>query len=230
MDPLDPKSRLKLNFQGYNTDRNFQPSNERVFPTTPSTFPQPVFGTTNTAAATADHGGFAAGAAGNGQNAYAAPQVGGYFPPYGSQQQTAPSPMTQNTASFPSNPAFPAQRGTYPQTYDPTSPLTHQFANQNLGGPQRQGSPFARQASPVPRAYNASPAANGQPPRSPHGLPSPALDGPGRSPSLVAEIEPPNKMPGKYPPGITKRGQNLHAFVETFFKENISRARERNKR
>ena len=42
------------------------------------------------------------------------------------------------------------------------------------------------------------------------------------------EEQPPEKIPEKYSSNIVKRGQGLHALVESFFKENISRARDRN--
>lgn len=44
------------------------------------------------------------------------------------------------------------------------------------------------------------------------------------------EEQPPEKNPEKYSSNIVKRGQGLHALVESFFKENISRARDRNVR
>lgn len=42
--------------------------------------------------------------------------------------------------------------------------------------------------------------------------------------------EPPEKNPEKYSSNIAKRGQGLHVLVEAFFKENITRARDRNVR
>lgn len=46
----------------------------------------------------------------------------------------------------------------------------------------------------------------------------------------LSEAEMPEKNRDKYSPNIQKRGQGLHALVEAFFKENISRARDRNVR
>lgn len=42
--------------------------------------------------------------------------------------------------------------------------------------------------------------------------------------------EPPEKNPEKYSTNVAKRGQGLHVLVEAFFKENITRARDRNVR
>ncbi len=40
--------------------------------------------------------------------------------------------------------------------------------------------------------------------------------------------EPPEKTAQKFSENVIKRGQGLHALVEAFFKENITRARDRN--
>lgn len=42
--------------------------------------------------------------------------------------------------------------------------------------------------------------------------------------------EPPEKNPEKYSVNVGKRGQGLHVIVEDFFKQNITRARDRNVR
>ena len=42
--------------------------------------------------------------------------------------------------------------------------------------------------------------------------------------------EAPEKNPDKYSSSVLKRGQALHVLVESFFKENITRARDRNVR
>ena len=58
-------------------------------------------------------------------------------------------------------------------------------------------------------------------------LTPPAADGSSQSAPLEV---PPEKNPDKYSPNIGKRGHGLHALVEAFFKENITRARDRNLR
>ena len=230
---MDPKKRLQINFQGYNTDRNFQPSNDRVFPTTPSTFPQPVFG--NAGGSTPNANAYANNHA---QSPYGN-QAGGYFSQYSQPQQPMSTYQTQGQGQYQNQfqgqnlaapqPAYQQRQNGYNMN-DPTSPLAHQFANQNLGAPQRQGSPFGRQASPNARLYSNNQQAGLQQSRSQQNvLTPPAQDTTGRSLSPTIE-EPPEKNPDRYSSNIVSRGQNLHAFVETFFKENITRARERNKR
>ncbi|KAL9634245.1 MAG: hypothetical protein Q9164_004210 [Protoblastenia rupestris] len=234
MDPnMDPKKRLQINFQGYNTDRNFQPSNDRVFPTTPSTFPQPVFG--NAGGSTPNANAYANNHA---QSPYGN-QAGGYFSQYSQPQQPMSTYQNQGQGQYQNQfqgqnlaapqPAYQQRQNGYNMN-DPTSPLAHQFANQNLGAPQRQGSPFGRQASPNARLYSNNQQAGLQQSRGQQNvLTPPAQDTAGRSLSPTIE-EPPEKNPDRYSSNIVSRGQNLHAFVETFFKENITRARERNKR
>ena len=232
MDPnIDPKKRLQINFQGYNTDRNFQPSNDRVFPTTPSTFPQPVFGTAGSTTPNASTFGNS-----QGQTQYGA-QGGGYFTGFNQTQQ--PMPTYQGQGQYQTqyqgqqglaapSAAYQQRQGGYSMN-DPTSPLAHQFANQNLGTPQRQGSPFGRQPSPNSRLYTNNQQSSLQQSRSQQSLLSPSHGSSGQSLSPSSD-EPPEKNPEKYSTNVASRGHALHSFVETFFKENIARARERNKR
>jgi len=105
---------------------------------------------------------------------------------------------------------------------DPTSGLARQFSNQNLGSNQRQASPLVRQPSP-----------NNQRPRN---APGPGHNTYGNHLALPingtsateSDDRPPERNPEKYSSNLQKRGQVLHASVEAFFKENISRARDRN--
>jgi len=247
MDPnMDPKKRLQLNFGGlggggYSNDRNYAPTNERVFPTTPSTFPQSVFPASNAA------------------NEYVSAQIqtnyagqnAGYFPTGAYQTQYSPqSPYSQaqyqgqyqyqtpqhNLAAPQSS--YQQQRQTGYNSQDPNSGLARQFSNQNLGTPHRLPSPYGRQPSPGARQYQ-----NGQQPTSQQNrnqvnyvsnqqshstlLTPSTTNGSGRSLSASTE-EPPEKNANKYSSNIQKRGHGLHALVEAYFKENISRARDRN--
>ena len=248
---IDPKKQLHLNFGalggggGYNNDRNYTPTNERVFPTTPSNFPHSIF---------------PAGQAANDyigaqiQSPYGGPN-GGYFPSGGyqaqySQPQTSyqqpnqyqyqPQPQYQQQNILAPQPSY-QQRQTGYNANDPTSGLARQFSNQNLGTPQRQASPFARQ--PSPRSYQNGQQNQAQLARSQHGFTSNQSTTPTLASSLSngnfsgsslygapTEEQPPEKNPEKYSSNIVKRGQGLHALVESFFKENISRARDRNVR
>ena len=240
MDPNTPNNqkapsalnnRPHLNFgagNGFGTDRTYEASNNRVYPTTPSTFPQPVF-QSQMAQASNDYLGAkiqsptAASVYGNG---------GGYFvnqafqqqqyvpqqqqPQYSNQYQQTNLPLPQ--------PSYPQRQGGY-NTHDPTTGLAHQFSNQNLGAVPRQGSPFGRHPSPSQPLRPAGPSSQ-------HSYGSRltiATSSAKESPSPVPH-EPPEKNPEKYSSNVSKRGAGLHVFVESFFRDNIDRARERNAR
>lgn len=252
MDPnMDPKKRLHLNFGGlggggtYNNDRNYTPTNERVFPTTPSTFPQSVFQASHPAN---DYVGAQVQ-----QNGYAA--QAGYFPTgaYQAQYSSPQSPYQQNQGQFQGQYANQHQQqnlvtpqSSYQQRQtgfnpnDPTTGLARQFSNQNLGPSQRQASPLGRQPSPSSRLYPNAPQGQIQQTRNQQSyvtnqqsqsslLAPPVADSNAQSLSPSTE-EPPEKNGDKYSINVAKRGHGLHALVEAFFKENIVRARDRNLR
>ena len=221
-------NRLHLNFGaagGYNNDRNYATSDGNVYPTTPSTFPQPFKNpTTKTPtdfrpAPTQSPAGYSGGT--------------GYFvnppyqPAYGQPpQQVAYQGQYQQQPSLASpQPSYTQQQrqGGYPPN-DPNSGLAHQFSNQNLGSAQRQGSPFGRQPSPSQR-----PRTGGSQPH--YGsLLTPSMPAANKSSQEPVLDEPPEKNPEKYSSNVAKRGQGLHVLVEAFFRENITRARDRNLR
>ncbi|KAL8998015.1 MAG: hypothetical protein Q9169_002855 [Polycauliona sp. 2 TL-2023] len=220
-------NRLRLNFGGagggFNNPRNYQPSDGRVYPTTPSTFPQPVFPSTQSNQIPNDY----VNAQMQPPGVYGAPATAGYFNnpmPYNSQygqQQQHNQYQNQYPAPIPQAPQSSyQQRPAY--NNDPTSGLARQFSNQNLGSNQRQASPLVRQPSP-----------NNQRPRNPAGQGhstygnhlTPQING---TSGTESDERPPERNPEKYSSNLQKRGQVLHASVESFFKENISRARDRN--
>ncbi|KAL9614255.1 MAG: hypothetical protein Q9204_008845, partial [Flavoplaca sp. TL-2023a] len=219
-------NRLRLNFGGagggYNNARNYQPSDGRVYPTTPSTFPQPVFPSTQPSQIQTDYA--------NGQvqppGVYGAPSPAGYFnSPMAYQSQYGQQQNNQYQSQYQA-PNLQAPQSPYqqrpPYNNDPTSGLARQFSNQNLGSNQRQPSPLVRQPSP-----------NNQRPRNAAGQShntygnhlTPSING---TSGTESDERPPERNPEKYSSNLQKRGQVLHASVESFFKENISRARERN--
>lgn len=250
MDPnMDPKKRLHLNFGGLGGgqnygDRNFTPTNERVFPTTPSAFPHSVFQGSHPAN---DYVGAQVQ-----QNNYAG-QGGGYFPTgaYQAQYSTPQSPYAQNQGQFQGQyqtqyqqqglatpqPSYQQRQPAY-NSNDPTSGLARQFSNQNLGAPQRQPSPLNRQPSPNSRFFPNGQPLQGQATRNQQSyvsnqqnqssLLTPATAD-GGAQSAMNEV-PPEKNPDKYSANISKRTQGLHVIVESFFRENIKRARDRNLR
>ncbi|KAI4164686.1 MAG: hypothetical protein LQ342_001661 [Letrouitia transgressa] len=226
---MDSNNRLQLNFGacgGYNNDRNYAATDGRVFPTTPSTFPQPVFPSQG-AQPSNDY----LGTSMQTPTGFGAPSQGGYFvntslqPQYNQQSSNLYSTQYQQQQSTAQGTYSQRQGGYNPN--DPTSGLARQFSNQNLGSSQRQGSPFGRQPSPSsqrPRTAGAS----GQQSYGNHLTPPiPGADGRAEK---EEDVKPPEKNPDKYSSNVTKRGQSLHALVEAFFRENISRARDRNVR
>ena len=212
---MDPNSHLRLNFGGaggYNNDRNYAATDGRVFPTTPSTFPQPVFPSQG----------------GQPSNDFlgAGPPSGGYFitSPYQPQfSHQQPNQYQQSNVAAPQG-AYQQRPGGF-NANDPTSGLARQFSNQNLGSSQRQGNPFGRQPSPSSQRPRTTGGGGGQP----YGNHlSPPIGGAGGRSENEEDERPPEKNAEKYSTNITKRGQGLHVLVEAFFKENISRARDRN--
>lgn len=220
---MDP-NRMHLNFGagGYNNDRNYATTDGNVYPTTPSTFPQP-FKNPASKAPTDFHPAPVQSPAGYGAG-------GGYFmnppyqPAYGQPpQQVQYQGQYQQSVASP-QPSYPQQRqGGYPPN-DPNSGLAHQFSNQNLGTAQRQSSPLVRQPSPGQRPRTGG--------NQPHygNLLSPSVPVPNSQSQQPVVDEPPEKNPEKYSSNVGKRGQGLHVLVEAFFKENITRARDRNLR
>ncbi|OCL09536.1 kinase-like protein [Glonium stellatum] len=137
MNSNNPQNRLHLNFGFNDRTNNFAADAGRAFPTTPSTFPQPVF----------------PNQAGQ-QEVWGTQQTGnGYGPGYfmGNPYQ----PQYQQPGSL----QAPGSAYRSPGYNDGTNGLVHQFSHQNLGG--RSASPYGRQPSPSQRPRTAGAA--GQP-------------------------------------------------------------------
>jgi protein-serine/threonine kinase len=205
----NPQSnRLQLNFGLSGGDRNNynQDSSGRAFPTTPSTFPQPVY--PNQAgqqevwgAQQQQQTGFGAG----GGSATSASN--GYFMnPY----QQAQYQGQQGNLQAPGPARF----------NDAANGLVHQLSNQHLGGPGRSGSPYGRQASPSQRPRTAGERGyqqygyGGHTPRQPS----------------VNDEETPVKSPEKYSNNVLQQAKVSVNLVSTFFKDSVQRARDRNQR
>lgn len=195
-------NRLHLNF-GFNNQLNVQAEQGRAFPTTPSTFPQPlsggahgqqeVWGAQQTTSGITNQGYF-----------YNNPQPYQHLGP-GAGSPYSPSPGTPG--SYRSSP------------YDVTNGLAHQFGNQNLGGNSgRAGSPYNRQPSPGSRPRTGGGQQYGS-----------YLGGPPPGPSIYDD-EPPTKNLEKYSTVITERVKLQKMLTQEFFKENVERARARNER
>src|ERR1700759_60597 len=202
--------RLQLNF-GFNNDRA-PGADGRQFPTTPSTFPQPVYPKPN--------GQQEVWGAQQSNTGYGAAS---YFMNNPYQQQYNPQ-----SANMPNAPG--QYRSPPPQAQnaynDATNGLAQQFAHQNLGGnTPRSASPYARQPSPNTQQRPRTAGATTQ--HTPYGnFLSPQLPV-SASPSLTDD-EPPPKNPDRYGDNVMNKTKVSSGLVSTFFKDNVQRARDRN--
>lgn len=152
---------------------------------------------------------------------------GGYFMnnPYVSQNQYhGQNYQYQHSNNLQSpQPSYQTSSRPYmhPNANDGTNGLIQQFSNQDLGGGTRAGL-FNRTPSPNPRPRTAGNTGQGQ--YSNHL----AIPMPSRSPKPQEEEEQPN--PRKYSDNVQKRGTVAKQLVNSFFQENIERARDRNQR
>ncbi|KAI9851825.1 MAG: Serine/threonine-protein kinase [Thelocarpon superellum] len=220
---MDPNNRLQLNFG--NGDRNNQFS-DRAYPTTPSTFPQPVFqnqggGQDGFGQQPASNGyggaGGTGGAGGGGGNT----GTGGYFmnnlyTPQFSQQQQGYQPNFQAP-----QPSYQPRPGGY---NDGPNGLAQQLSHQHLGNPPR------------PSAGWRSPALGSQRPKaetsgSSHSSTVNQSSMANVSTPQLTKPELPEKMPEPYIGLNSKQAAILTGeYVANFFKQNVGRARDRNER
>ncbi|PQE06436.1 serine threonine- kinase cot-1 protein [Rutstroemia sp. NJR-2017a WRK4] len=208
-------NRLFLNF---GNDR-FAP-NDRAYPTTPSTFPNPIF-------------------PGQGiqQQQQQTPQTQqpytqGFAPPTGYFMN---NPYPSNYPQQPPASAYSQQQQQQQQSYqqrpmnmqnDSTNGLVHQFSHQNLGG--GRGSPYGgRQASPGQRPRTA-----GAPGQQPAGYSSYLNPMPTQaSQQSWPEYQPaPERNPDKYGSYTHNNQKKCSQLAADFFKDSVKRARDRNVR
>ncbi|KAF2661449.1 kinase-like protein [Lophiostoma macrostomum CBS 122681] len=196
-------NRLQLNFGFGGGDRNqySQDSSGRAFPTTPSTFPQPVY--PNQAGQQEVWG---TQQQGNGYN--------GYF--MGNPYQQAQYQGQQGNLQAPNQARF----------NEAANGLVHQLSHQHLGGAGgggRSGSPYGRQPSPSQQR----PRTAGERGQQQYGAYL-GSQGP-RQPSLYDE-EPPAKAADKYSANLFQQSKVSVNLVNHFFKDSVQRARDRNQR
>ncbi|KAF9873786.1 serine threonine-protein kinase cot-1 [Colletotrichum karsti] len=204
-------NRLYLNI-GNNNDR-LAPGSDRQFPTTPSTFPQPVFGQQGQQQQQQQQ---QPGMQHPQQQQYAAgyaPQ--GYF--MGNQQQAQ-----YGQAHGDYNAAYQPRSNT-PGTNDPNVGLAHQFSHQNLGGAARASPYGSRGPSPGQRPRTAG--ASGQNPSYGH-YATPPLPNQQASADLFAPA--PERNYEKYGPNANSNQKKCTQLASDFFKDSVKRARERN--
>lgn len=222
--PNNPNNRLQLNFGNNERNSHF---NDRAYPTTPSTFPQPVF---QSQAAGQDHlgqlqqapNGFGGGTAAG----------GGYFQNtnpnlYPTQQYAAQNQNNAYQQSYQS-PSFP-QSGRGPMfANDGANGLASQLSHQHLGN-----APPARAMAAGYRPQQAQ-GNQGRKPSIPSPYPSylnPLNGSNNASASSLDEKAIPDKNPEAYSGLNSKQSGILTGeYVANFFKQNVGRARDRNER
>jgi len=203
-DPRNLNNRLHLNF-GFN-ERNFAADVGRAFPTTPSTFPQPVFP-----------------AQVNGQQEIWGNQTPNGFGGASYFMNNSYQPQLQQHQNLP-NPATYRTPAGY--NSDGTNGLVHQFSHQNLSGgvTPRSASPYTRQLSPSSRPWMVGNTGTQQ--HASHlNAPIPGTNG---VPYVDEEL--PTKNPEKYSDNVFRKAKVSNELVGSFFKENVQRARDRNSR
>lgn len=201
-------NRLYLNF-GNNNERLAAP--DRTYPTTPSTFPQPVYGSGQTGMQQ-----------GQGQQSYQAGYAQqGYF----SQNQYAGQYAQAPASGFAHSEAQYQQRSNTPGTNDPNIGLAQQFSHQNLGA--ARASPYG-QRGPSPSQRPRTAGAQGQQPGYGSYLNAPPMPS-GSQPTSEFQIAP-ERNPDKYGPGANNNQKKCSQLAADFFKDSVKRARERNQR
>jgi len=209
---MENTNRLYLNFG--NQDTRFQPADSRVYPTTPSSFPNPIAqapqsGYQQTPAATYFQPPSQPGYQQAPQAPHAYPQQPGY-----QQAPQAPQAIYQQRSAAPNN--------------DATNGLVHQFSHQNLGGAGRNSPYGSRQPSPSQRPRTAG--ATGQ--QAGYGS---YLNAPMPSQNSQQQNWPefqiaPERNPDKYGPSAQNNQTKCRTLAEAFFKDSVKRARDRNLR
>jgi protein-serine/threonine kinase len=213
---MDP-NRLHLNF-GNNNER--LASSDRTYPTTPSTFPQPVFPNPSQQQQQQQTQQHSAVQPPQAAQQYAA----GYAPPnsYFAQGPYQPQYAPQQQAVDYSNQSAAYQpRSNTPGTNDPNVGLAHQFSHQNLGGAAR-GNAYGARASPAQSRPRTAGSAGQQPSYS-----YPTAPMPTRQPEFQVA---PERNPEKYGSVVNNNQKKCSQLAADFFKDSVKRARERNLR
>ncbi len=204
MDSSGNQNRFYLNL---NNDR--PAFTDRAYPTTPSTFPNPIFPAPGPQAQAPQQQPYSTGFAPSGYF------MNNPYPPTYPQQ-----PPASNYQQAPQAPAASYQQRPAP-TADATNGLVHQFSHQNLGG---RASPYgARGPSSSQRPRTGAAPVQGHVYLNSQ-MPSSALP---RLPDFQAC---PERNPDKYG-AVAKTNQKKCAqMAESFFKDSVKRARDRNVR
>ena len=200
-------NRLFLNF-GNNNDRLV--ANDRAYPTTPSTFPQPVY--------PPQQGAQQGGGLHPPQQQYAGYGGADYFVQQNQYQQYQQQPLPAYRSA--QNAGYQPRSGT--PGNDPNVGLAQQFSQ--LGGGVR-GSPYgAMPSSQRPRTANAPGQAYGGGYAN-----APPMPTQNAAPASEFQIAP-ERNPDKYGPNANNNQKRCSQLAADFFKDSVKRARERNQR
>jgi len=227
-------NRLFLNF-GSNNER-LAPS-DRAYPTTPSTFPQPVFPSQpgqQQAAASSNLGMQPSQQRDAYSSGYgAAPSSTSYFMQnqYAPSQQYSAQPHSSHGeygGAQPGTALYQARSNTPGATSnDPNTGLAHQFSHQNLGGAARSSPYGSRGPSPSQRPRTAGAAGH----QAGYGsyLNAPVPPPPSQAPVYEFQAAP-DRNPDRYGPNANNNTKKCSQLAADFFKDSVKRARERNQR
>lgn len=216
-------NRLHLNF-GNNNDRL---ANDRTYPTTPSTFPQPVYqgppGSAPSAAQQQQQGYFQQG------QAYSSAQ---YYQQPGAQYAGGQYGQPGQAADYSSAGQGYGQSAAGANN-DPNTGLARQFSNQNLGGGApaagARGSPYLGNWGQGQGQRPRTAGGQGQQPGYGSGYANPPpLPNQGAADGYFAPA--PERNPDKYGPTANNNQKKCSQLASDFFKDSVKRARERNQR
>ncbi|KAI3397968.1 hypothetical protein diail_10044 [Diaporthe ilicicola] len=228
-------NRLYLNIGGNsNSNNRLGPGPDRAaYPTTPSTFPQPVYPPTANQQAASSVSGMQQQQQQQQQQPYGyAPQ--GYFNPNQQQQQQqyqpgySAQPMPTHHQDFAQG--YGQGRSNTPgASNDPNTGLAHQFSHQNLGGAARSGGYGSRGPSPAAAQRPRTAGGSGQAQNYSYlNAPMPSQPGSkGGSPDFEVA---PERNPDKFGSNANNNQKKCSQLAADFFKDSVKRARERNQR
>jgi protein-serine/threonine kinase len=208
-------NRLYLNF-GNNNER--LAATDRTYPTTPSTFPQPVF-----QGQPATQGGSQQPQAY--QQGYAS---AGYFPPNNQYGNQYTAQLGAQAADYSSQGYSQARSTTPGANNDPNTGLAHQFSHQNLGGGPGRPSPYGSARGPSPGQRPRTAGAQGQQAGYASHLNAPPVPTQNAQSDYFAPA--PERNPDKYGPNANNNQKKCSQLASDFFKDSVKRARERNQR